>query len=71
MHCHLHGSFINRYHGFSSPVAYVVDEPRSIGVLPMQIDTWNRDKMNISGETIPSLVPPPSPSSPPLPLDPI
>lgn len=43
------GEYRKSYHGFASPVAYVVDSPTSFHVMPMQIDTWNRDKMNISG----------------------
>ena len=43
------GEYRKSYHGLASPAAYVVDSPRSVFVLPMQIDTWNRDQMNISG----------------------
>ena len=43
------GEYRKSYHGFASPVAYVVESPEKVFVLPMQIDTWNRDKMNISG----------------------
>lgn len=43
------GEYRKSYHGFPSPVAYVLESPKSVHVLPMQIDTWNRDKMNISG----------------------
>jgi hypothetical protein len=43
------GEYRKSYHGFAFPTAYVVDSPQSVHVLPMQIDTWNRAKMNITG----------------------
>ncbi len=43
------GEYRKSYHGFASPVAYVLDSPESVHVNPMFIDTWNRDHMNISG----------------------
>ena len=43
------GEYRKSYHGFASPVAYVIDSPSSVHVLPMQIDTWNRDEMNATG----------------------
>ena len=47
------GEYRKSYHGFAtsrgSQVAYVVDSPQSMSVTPMQIDTWNRDEMNITG----------------------
>ena len=43
------GEYRKSYHGFASPVAYVIDSPTSVHVLPMQIDTWNRDEMNATG----------------------
>ena len=43
------GEYRKSYHGLPSPAAYVIDSPKSVFVLPMQIDTWNRDKMNITG----------------------
>lgn len=43
------GEYRKSYHGFASPVAYVIDSPQSAHCNPMFIDTWNRDKMNVSG----------------------
>ena len=43
------GEYRKSFHGFASPVAYLVDSPTSVHVLPMQIDTWNRDAMNVTG----------------------
>ena len=43
------GEYRKSYHGFASPVAYVIDSPTAVHVLPMQIDTWNRDEMNATG----------------------
>ena len=43
------GEYRKSYHGFASPSAYVIDSPQSVMVVPMQIDTWNRDEMNITG----------------------
>jgi hypothetical protein len=43
------GEYRKSFHGFPVPVAYVIDSPTSVHVTPMQIDTWNRDEMNISG----------------------
>ena len=43
------GEYRKSYHGFAYPTAYVIDSPQSLHVMPMQIDTWNRDHMNISG----------------------
>jgi hypothetical protein len=43
------GEYRGSYHGFASPVAYVIDSPSSVHVLPMQIDTWNRDEMSPHG----------------------
>ena len=38
------GEYRKSYHGFPSPVAYVIDSPQSVYCNPMFIDTWNRDK---------------------------
>jgi hypothetical protein len=34
------GEYRKTYHGFASPIAYVVDSPQSVSVCPMYIDTW-------------------------------
>jgi hypothetical protein len=61
------GEYRKSYHGFASPVAYVIESPRTVHVLPMQIDTWNRDKMNISGGS--KFVPGPHPKHSLAPTD--
>ena len=43
------GEYRKSYHGFPSPVAYVIDSPQSVYCNAMFIDTWNRDKMDING----------------------
>jgi hypothetical protein len=43
------GEYRRSYHGFASPTAYVIESPQTLDVVAMQIDTWNRDKMNITG----------------------
>ena len=37
------------YHGYAPGYAQVIDSPASIQITPMQIDTWNRDRMNLTG----------------------
>ena len=37
------------FHGFAPGHALVIDSPTAFQVTPMQIDTWNRAEMNISG----------------------
>eukprot|EP00658_Telonema_sp_P-2_P022442 TRINITY_DN18969_c0_g1_i6.p1 TRINITY_DN18969_c0_g1~~TRINITY_DN18969_c0_g1_i6.p1 ORF type:complete len:756 (-),score=152.50 TRINITY_DN18969_c0_g1_i6:372-2639(-) len=43
------GEFRKTYHGLAPPFAQVVDSPATIDVTPMQIDTWNRAAMNLTG----------------------
>jgi hypothetical protein len=43
------GEYRKSYHGFASSVAYVIDAPQSLTVVPMSIDTWNRENMSITG----------------------
>ena len=43
------GEYRKSYHGFASSTAYVIDCPSSLTVVPMSIDTWNRDEMNVTG----------------------
>ena len=33
------GEYRKSYHGFASPVAYVIDSPQTMHVLPMQVNT--------------------------------
>jgi hypothetical protein len=55
------GEYRKSYHGFAPPVAYVIDSPQSMHVLPMQIDTWNRDEMPQSSWNNSKFVPGPLP----------
>lgn len=57
------GEYRKTYHGFSPGYALVIDSPSSFQLSPMQIDTWNRDAMNISGPLPPRFVPGPLPRS--------
>lgn len=43
------GEFRKSFHGFAPGFAKTVLSPRAFSITPMQIDTWNRDKMNITG----------------------
>eukprot|EP00039_Didymoeca_costata_P019055 m.336065 g.336065 ORF g.336065 m.336065 type:complete len:758 (-) comp17746_c0_seq1:59-2332(-) len=52
------GEFRKSYHGLPPPFAQVIDSPERIAVTPMQIDTWNRDEMNLTGS---KFVPGPAP----------
>ena len=47
------GEYRKTFHGFPPGYAVVVESPTTLNINAMQIDTWNRDKMNIS-ETMPS-----------------
>jgi len=63
------GEYRKTYHGFAPGHAVVVDSPTSIQITPMQIDTWNRDEMNISGPLPPKFVPGPEPRASLAPRD--
>ena len=43
------GEFRKTYHGLAPPYAQVIESPDRFAFTPMQIDTWNRDKMNLTG----------------------
>merc|ERR1719326_2317611 len=43
------GEFQKSYHGLAPPFAQIVESPTQVHVYPMQIDTWNREKMNLTG----------------------
>lgn len=43
------GEYRKTFHALAPPYAQVVESPRSLSGSPMQIDTWNRDMMNITG----------------------
>jgi hypothetical protein len=59
------GEYRKTYHGFAPSHVIVIDSPTEWQLEPMQIDTWNREKMNISfgrtGEWAPSAVINPDP----------
>jgi hypothetical protein len=40
------GEYRKSFHGYSPSYAQLIQSPESIYITPMQIDTWNRDKMN-------------------------
>lgn len=40
------GEYRKSFHGYSPGYAQLIQSPQSIYITPMQIDTWNRDKMN-------------------------
>jgi hypothetical protein len=43
------GEYRKSFHAYPPPFAQLVHSPDSFAGAPMQIDTWNRDKMNITG----------------------
>ena len=43
------GEYRKTYHGYAAPFAQLVESPSSAGGVCMQIDTWNRDEMNLTG----------------------
>ena len=55
------GEFRKTYHGLAPPFAQLVESPHEIHISPMQIDTWNREKMNLTGGQIPKYVAGPAP----------
>lgn len=42
------GEYRKTYHGFAPGHVLVVDSPAAMQITPMQIDTWHREKMDIS-----------------------
>jgi len=53
------GEYRKSFHGYAPGFAQIIDSPQQIHITPMQIDTWNRDKMNLTGPTgfVPGPVP--------------
>jgi hypothetical protein len=37
------------FHGYAPGYAQIIESPTQFQITPMQIDTWNRDKMNLTG----------------------
>lgn len=57
------GEYRKSFHGFPPGYALVVDSPTHVQTTPMQIDTWNRDEMNISTNGKVKFVPGPLPAA--------
>eukprot|EP01060_Flectonema_neradi_P014145 TRINITY_DN20862_c0_g1_i1.p1 TRINITY_DN20862_c0_g1~~TRINITY_DN20862_c0_g1_i1.p1 ORF type:complete len:767 (+),score=171.44 TRINITY_DN20862_c0_g1_i1:37-2337(+) len=55
------GEYRKSFHGLPPGYAKVIDSPETFQFTPMQIDTWNRDKMNLTGPT--KFVPGPLPKN--------
>ena len=55
------GEYRKSFHGFAPGYAQVIDSPTEFQITPMQIDTWNRDHMNVTGPV--KFVPGPQPRS--------
>ena len=55
------GEYRLSYHGYAPGFAQVLESPTQFQITPMQIDTWNRDKMSLTGPT--TFVPGPVPRS--------
>lgn len=47
------GEYRKTYHGFPAPYARLIESPRQFQFTPMQIDTWHREKMDISVDSPP------------------
>lgn len=45
------GEYRKSFHGYPPGYAQVIESPREFQMTPMQIDTWNRDKMSLDGPT--------------------
>eukprot|EP00948_MAST-09A_sp_MAST-9A-sp1_P000688 g688.t1 len=45
------GEYRKSFHGYAPGYVQVIDSPTQFQITPMQIDTWNRDKMNLTGPT--------------------
>ena len=43
------GEYRKSFHGYAPGYVQVIESPEKYQFTPMQIDTWNRDKMNVSG----------------------
>eukprot|EP01050_Picozoa_sp_SAG11_P020382 SAG11_NODE_3426_length_2455_cov_1.512309_1_plen_339_part_10 len=47
------GEYRKSMHGFPPGYALIVDSPKAMQITPMQIDTWEREKMDISTDAKP------------------
>jgi len=43
------GEYRKTFHGYAPGYVQVIESPEKFMLTPMQIDTWNRDKMNLTG----------------------
>ena len=43
------GEYRKSFHAYAPPYAQIVESPTHLAGAPMQIDTWNRDNMDIAG----------------------
>lgn len=57
------GEYRKTAHRYPPGYAIVLDSPTAVQDTPMQIDTWNRDEMDISGPLPPKFVPGPLPAA--------
>ena len=55
------GEYRLSYHGYAPGLVQVIKSPTQFQITPMQIDTWHRDEMNLTGPT--KFVPGPVPRS--------
>ncbi|EOD20873.1 hypothetical protein EMIHUDRAFT_469884, partial [Emiliania huxleyi CCMP1516] len=55
------GEFRKTLHGFAPGYALVVDSPAQLQITPMNIDTWNREAMDLTGPVPPPFVAGPLP----------
>eukprot|EP00039_Didymoeca_costata_P007144 m.96763 g.96763 ORF g.96763 m.96763 type:complete len:478 (-) comp13558_c0_seq3:1265-2698(-) len=52
------GEYRKSFHAYAPPFAQLVESPQTISGSAMQIDTWNRDEMNLTGSPfVPGPVP--------------
>lgn len=45
------GEVRQSFHGYAPGIAQIIASPHSIQITPMQIDTWNRDEMDLKNST--------------------
>mmetsp|Transcript_23795 Transcript_23795/g.62253 ORF Transcript_23795/g.62253 Transcript_23795/m.62253 type:complete len:793 (-) Transcript_23795:139-2517(-) len=57
------GEYRKTLHAYPPGYAVVLDSPTAVSDQPMQIDTWNRDEMDINGPLPPKFVPGPLPAA--------
>ena len=57
------GEFRKSYHALAPPFAQLVEGPKQVNFGPMQIDTWNRDKMSLDPGDLTPFVPGPQPGN--------